>query len=59
VDGVAATRYRPIVATKAERRAARGQVSAYHHAQLAELLSHVGTSIDRYRANEINACAGR
>jgi hypothetical protein len=43
------------VASKAERRAAREQVSAYHQAQLAELLSHVGTAIDRYRASEIDA----
>jgi hypothetical protein len=47
----------PIVATNAERRAARERVSAYHQAQLAELLSHVGTAIDRYRAREIDAYA--
>ena len=41
--------------TKAERRAARERVSAYHQAQLAELLSHVGAAIDRYRAGEIDA----
>lgn len=52
-------RYRPIVATKAERRAARERVSAYHQAQLAELLSHVAAAIDRYRAGEIDAlCRG-
>jgi hypothetical protein len=55
--GLAGTRYRPIVATKAERRAARERVSAYHQAQLAELLSHVGAAIDRYRAGEIDAYA--
>lgn len=49
------TRYRPIVATNAERRAARERVSAYHQAQLAELLSHVGAAIDRYRTGEIDA----
>jgi hypothetical protein len=43
--------------TKAERRAARERVSAYHHAQLAELLTHVAAAIDRYRADEIDAHA--
>jgi hypothetical protein len=43
------------VASKAGRRAAREQVSAYHQAQLAGLLSHVGAAIDRYRASEIDA----
>ena len=55
--GLAGTRYRPIVATNAERRAARERVSAYHQAQLAELLSHVGAAIDRYRTGEIDAYA--
>jgi hypothetical protein len=50
--GLAGTRYRPIVATKAEQRAARERVSAYHQAQLAELLSHVGAAIDRYSPGE-------
>lgn len=45
------------MATKAERRAARERVSAYHEAQLAELLSHVGAAIDRYRGGEIDAYA--
>jgi len=45
------------VSTKAERRAARERVSAYHQSQLAELLSHVGAAIDRYRAGEIDAYA--
>jgi len=43
------------MATKAERRAARERVSAYHQSQLAELLSHVAAVIDRYRADEIDA----
>jgi hypothetical protein len=30
------------VGTKAERRAAQEQVRAYHQAQLAEQLSHIG-----------------
>ena len=45
------------MATKAERRAARERVSAYHQSQLAELLSHLGAEIDRYRAGEIDAYA--
>ena len=47
----------PIVGIKAERRAARERVSAYHQSQLAELLSHVAAAIDRYRAGEIDAYA--
>ena len=43
--------------TKAERRAAHERVSACHHAQLAELLTHVAGAIDRYRADEIDAHA--
>jgi hypothetical protein len=45
------------VGTKAERRAASERVSAYHEAQLAELLCRVGAAIDRYRAGEIDAYA--
>ena len=45
------------MATKAERRAARERVSAYHQSQLAELLSHAGAEIDRYRAGGIDAYA--
>jgi hypothetical protein len=45
----------PIVGTKAERHAARERVSAYHQAQLAELLTYVTTAIDHYRAGEIDA----
>jgi hypothetical protein len=45
------------VATNAERRAARERVSTYHQAQLAELLSHIGAAIDRYRTGEIDAYA--
>ena len=45
------------MATNAERRAARERVGAYHQAQLAELLSHVGAAIDRYRTGEIDAYA--
>jgi hypothetical protein len=45
------------VGTKAERRAAHEQVSAYHQAQLAGLLSHIRAAIDRYRGGEIDAYA--
>ena len=55
--GHAGTRYGPSVGTKAERRAARKQVSAYHQSQLGELLSHVAAAIDRHRAGEIDAYA--
>jgi hypothetical protein len=47
----------PAVGTKAERHAARERVSAYHQAQLAELLTHVAAAIDRYRAGELDAFA--
>ena len=47
----------PVMATKAERRAARERVSACHESQLAGLLGHVGAEIDRYRAGEIDAHA--
>jgi hypothetical protein len=43
------------VGTKAERRAAQERVSAYHQAQLAGLLSHIGAATGRYRAGEIDA----
>ena len=46
-----------IMGTKAGRHAARERVSAFHQAQLAELLSHVAAAIDRYRDGEIDACA--
>ena len=41
--------------TKAEQRAARERVSAYHQAQLGELLINVTAAIDHYRAGEIDA----
>ena len=64
LPGSAATRAGPgrkavpslIMGTKADRRAARERVSAYHQAQLAGLLGHVAAAIDRYRAGEIDAC---
>lgn len=41
-------------ASKAERRAARERVSAYHQAELAKLVEHVEQAIVRYRAGEID-----
>jgi hypothetical protein len=41
--------------TKAERRAARERVAAYHEAQLAELIAHIAAAVDRYRTGEIDA----
>jgi hypothetical protein len=41
-------------ATKAERRAARERVAAYHEAELAKLVEHVEAAIGRYRAGEID-----
>jgi len=44
-----------IMGTKAERRAARERVNAYHQAQLTGLLTNVAAAVDRYRAGEIDA----
>jgi hypothetical protein len=55
--GLARARYRRSVATKAERRAAQEPVSAYHQAQLAGLLSHIGAATGGYRAGQIDAYA--
>src|SRR5262249_49285994 len=49
--------YRPAVGKKEERRAARNSVSAYHEAQLADLIEHVTAAVDRYRVGEIDAYA--
>jgi hypothetical protein len=45
------------VGTKAERRAASKGVSAYHKAQLADLIEYITAAVDRYRAGEIDAYA--
>jgi hypothetical protein len=42
-------------ASKAERRAARAAVGAYHDAELARLLEHVREGLARYDAGEIDA----
>jgi hypothetical protein len=43
------------VGTRAEHRAASKSVSAYHEAQLADLIEHITAAVDRYRAGEIDA----
>ncbi|MDP2772331.1 MAG: hypothetical protein Q8O61_02145 [Nocardioides sp.] len=43
------------MSSKAERRAARATVAAYHEAQLGELVERVGEVVDRFRAGEIDA----
>ncbi|GLV12090.1 MULTISPECIES: hypothetical protein [Mycobacterium] len=45
------------MATKAERRAAREAVAGYHQARPGELIEHIASAIDRYRAGEIDAYA--
>ncbi len=40
---------------KAERKAAREAVTAYHEARLAELVTQVAETIDRLRSGELNA----
>lgn len=40
---------------KAERRAARGRIAAYHEEQLARLVEHVADAVDRHRAGELDA----
>jgi hypothetical protein len=41
--------------SKAERRAARAAVGAYHEAELARLLEHVREGLARYDAGELDA----
>ena len=41
--------------SKAERRAARAAVGAYHEAELARLLEHVREGLERYDTGEIDA----
>jgi hypothetical protein len=43
------------VSDKAERRAARDVVAAYHNAELGGLVARVGEAVDRYRAGELDA----
>jgi hypothetical protein len=41
--------------SKAERRAARAAVGAYHEAELARLIDHVREGLERYDAGELDA----
>jgi hypothetical protein len=41
--------------SKAERRAARAAVGAYHEAELGRLLEHVRDGLERYDAGDIDA----
>jgi len=43
------------VSGRAERREARADVSAYHEAQFASLVSMVGAAADRFRAGDLGA----
>jgi hypothetical protein len=43
--------------TKAERRAAREHVAAYHEARLVELIEYIAAAMDGYRTGEIDAYA--
>ena len=43
------------MSSKAERRAAREAVAAYHEEQLGLLVEHVASAIDRHRAGELDA----
>lgn len=45
----------PPRSSKAERRAARERVSAYHEEQLANILAHVRAGFDAYEAGRIDA----
>lgn len=41
-------------AGKQQRRDARERLAAYHEAQVAELLAHVATAIDKYRNGQLD-----
>ncbi|WP_063000588.1 hypothetical protein [Nocardia jinanensis] len=43
------------MASKAERKAARDRVAAYHEAHLGELVEHVGRALDGFRAGQADA----
>ena len=45
------------MSTKAERRAARERIAAYHEACLSQLIEHVADGIDQYRAGAIDVHA--
>ncbi|WP_028476842.1 hypothetical protein [Nocardia sp. CNY236] len=41
--------------SKAQRRAARERVTAYHEARLGELIAHVEQAVAQFRAGELDA----
>ena len=43
------------MSTKAERRAAREKVTAYHEEELGRLVEHLARAIDGYRAGGLDA----
>ena len=43
------------MSAQSDRQAARATVAAYHEAELAVLVQHVGTAIDRFRDGESDA----
>lgn len=43
------------MSTKSDRRAARETVAVYHEEQLGELVRHIQSAIERFRAGEIDA----
>ncbi|MGD8151490.1 hypothetical protein [Ornithinimicrobium sp. Y1694] len=43
------------MSSKAERRAAREAVAAYHEAELAKLVQRVGQAIDDFRSGQMDA----
>ena len=43
------------MSSKAERRAAREAVAAYHEAELAKLVERVGEAIDAFRSGQLDA----
>ncbi|MCE0485698.1 hypothetical protein [Ornithinimicrobium sediminis] len=43
------------MSSKADRRAARETVAAYHEAELARLLQRVGEAIDAFRSGQLDA----
>jgi hypothetical protein len=43
------------VSSKAERKAAREKVAAYHEEQLGRLVEHLASAIDSYRIGKLDA----
>ena len=40
---------------KSDRQAAREAVAAFHEAQLAGLVEHIGSAVDRFRSGQMDA----